>query len=65
MTRAPLERILIETDTPVHYRDGETSFMAEPKDVVRTWQALAGLKNLDEEQVLATVNANAKKFFRI
>ena len=37
--------------------------MAEPKDVVRTWKALAQLKNLDEEKTLAVVNANAKKFF--
>jgi len=59
------ERILIETDSPVHYKDGETSFMAEPKDVVRTWKALAQLKNLDEQEALAALNANAKKFFRI
>ena len=31
MAHAPLERILIETDSPVNYKDGETSFMAEPK----------------------------------
>ena len=65
MAHAPWERILIETDSPVHYKDGETSFMAEPKDVVRTWKALAQLKNLDEQEALAALNANAKKFFRI
>src|SRR5208283_513197 len=65
MGNAPLERILIETDSPVSYKDGEASFMAEPKDVIRTWKALAELKNLDEEKVLETVNANAKTFFRI
>ena len=65
MAHAPLERILVETDTPVNYKDGESSFMAEPKDVIRTWKALARLKNLNEEEVLAMVNANAKEFFGI
>lgn len=65
MAHAPLERILVETDSPVNYRDGETSFMAEPKDVIRTWKALSQLKNLNEQEVLAAVNKNAKEFFRI
>jgi len=65
MAHAPIERILVETDSPVHYRDGEASFMAEPKDVVRTWKALAQLKNLDEQAALASVNTNAKVFFGI
>ena len=64
MAHAPLERILVETDSPVNYKDGETSFMAEPKDVIRTWKALAQLKNLNEQETLAAVNANAKTFFR-
>jgi TatD DNase family protein len=65
MARAPLERILVETDSPVNYKDGETSFMAEPKDVIRTWKALAQLKGLNEQEVLNAVNTNAKIFFEI
>jgi TatD DNase family protein len=65
MARAPLERILIETDSPVRYKEGEIYFQAEPKDVTRTWKALAQLKNLDDQEVLAAVNINAKGFFRI
>jgi TatD DNase family protein len=65
MAHAPLERILVETDAPVNYRDGEISFLAEPKDVIRTWKALAGLKVLEEQAVLAAVNTNAREFFRI
>ena len=65
MEHAPLERILIETDSPVHYKDGEASFMAEPKDVIRTWKALAQLKNLDEQKTLDQVNSNAKAFFGV
>ncbi len=64
MAHAPIERILVETDSPVNYKDGEDSFMAEPKDVIRTWKALAQLKDLNEQEVLATVNTNAKEFFQ-
>ncbi|MDE2027262.1 MAG: TatD family hydrolase [Candidatus Omnitrophica bacterium] len=65
MTEAPLERIVVETDTPVNYRDGEQGFSAEPKDVTRAWKALAQLKNLDEQKTLETLNANARTFFGI
>lgn len=65
MAQAPLNRILIETDSPVRYKDGEEDYLAEPKDVVRTLKALARLKNLDEGAVLAQVNKNAKDFFGI
>jgi len=65
MLAADLGRILIETDSPVTYKDGQTSFMSEPKDVVRTLQALSRLKQVDEEQLLSQVNHNAKNFFRI
>jgi len=65
MAHARLERILIETDSPVTYRDGEASFRSEPKDVIRTWKALAQLKDLNEQEVLDTVNTNARTFFNI
>ena len=65
MAHAPLERILVETDSPVQYKDGENSFMAEPKDVIRTWKALAQLKNKDEQETLNQVNQNAQTFFGI
>ena len=65
MAHAPINRILVETDSPVTYKDGETFFRAEPKDVIRTWKALAQLKNLNEQETLMAVNANAKIFFGI
>ncbi len=64
MAHAPLERILVETDSPVRY-NGPQPFDAEPKDVLRTLTALSRLKNKDEAIVLGIVNANAKTFFRI
>jgi len=65
MAHAPIERILVETDSPVKYKEGEGLFTSEPKDVVRTWEALAQLKNLDREETLDRVNSNAKAFFGI
>lgn len=65
MTAAPLERILIETDCPVYFREGEGGFTAEPKDVWRTCKALAALKGLDEDKTLSMVNANACQFFGV
>lgn len=65
MAQAPLERILVETDSPVTYKDGDVFFKSEPKDVIRTWKALARLKNTDEQEILAALNANAKIFFGI
>jgi len=65
MAHAPLERILVETDSPVTYKDGDGTFVAEPKDVIRTWRALVKLRGLDEQYALDTVNRNAKTFFRI
>ncbi len=64
MAHAPLERILVETDSPVRY-NGPEPFDAEPKDVLRTWAALSRLKNGDEAIVLEIVNTNAKTFFKI
>ena len=65
MLAADVNRILIETDSPVTYKDGETSYVSEPKDVVRTLKALSRLKNVDEANLLNIVNQNAKDFFRI
>jgi TatD DNase family protein len=57
MEYVPLDRILVETDTPVR---GWT-----PKYVWRTLKALCALKAVDEEKALAIVNANARAFFNI
>ncbi len=65
MLAADLNRILIETDSPVTYKDDQGSFMSEPKDVWRTLEALSRLKNTGQEKLLNIVNQNAKLFFRI
>lgn len=69
MAAAPIERVLIETDCPVFYknRDDESDpgFNAEPSDVWRTLKAYCALKNLDEDTALERLNRNAREFFGI
>ncbi len=65
MAHAPIERTLIETDSPVFYNQPEDGFQAEPKDVWRTLKAYAALKNIDEKEALARLNDNAQTFFKI
>lgn len=65
ITHAPIERVLIETDSPVFYSSGESGFLAEPKDVFRTLKAYSELKSVDEVSALAQFNTNAKEFFNL
>jgi len=61
--KAPIEQTLIETDTPVYYRNRETGegFKAGPKDVAHTLALYAQLKNIEAKQAVEILNANAKK----
>jgi TatD DNase family protein len=61
LEKAPLEQILIETDSPVKYHGRET----EPSDILLTLKALAGLKNLPEKDVAKVTTTSASKFFQI
>lgn len=61
LAEAPIDRILIETDSPVGYH-GEPS---EPADLVRTLRALAELKGASMEDVAEATTRNAERFFRI
>lgn len=65
MLASPLERILIETDSPVTYRSEEGNYKAEPKDVWRTLKALSHLKQVDEKTLEEQVNTNARVFFNL
>lgn len=68
MAYAPIEQSLIETDSPVFYknRDSEDEgFTAEPADVWRTLDAYVALKGIDREVALARLNDNAEKFFHL
>ena len=58
---APLERILLETDTPVSYQGRE----ARPKDVRTSMERVAMLKGLDPLKVSEQTTINACRFFQI
>jgi TatD DNase family protein len=58
---APLESIVLETDSPVTYR-GEA---AEPAHVTRTLRAVAQIKGLDEASVEDRTTRNARRVFGI
>ncbi len=59
--KAPLERILLETDTPVIYQGLES----RPKHVRITLEQVARLKGLQISDVAKLTTANALQFFRI
>ena len=59
-----LERLLLETDSPVVYgRGGEFEYEAKPVDLLRTLKGVAGLKGASEAQVAEVTTNNALKFF--
>jgi TatD DNase family protein len=59
MSRAPVERILIETDAPVQYGD----HFSQPADLHGTLLHLSRIKNMPEDQLAAIVTKNTKRFF--
>lgn len=59
--RAPIEKILLETDTPVSYQGRE----ARPKDVRVSLGEVARLKKLDRSIVAEQTTANTSRFFGI
>jgi TatD DNase family protein len=61
MKAAPLERILVETDSPVEYQ-GKVS---EPADLIMTLRELSNLKDMESEEVQRITTSNAKRFFGI
>ena len=63
MDKAPLDRILVETDSPVYIRgEGRAS---EPADATLTVKELAYLKGLPLEDVAKATTLNALKVFDI
>jgi len=59
--RAPIEKILLETDTPVSYQGRE----ARPKDVQVSLGEVARLKKLDRSIVAEQTTANASQLFGV
>jgi len=59
MKRAPVERILIETDAPVQYGDRAS----EPADLHETLFHLSQIKQIPEDKLAGIVTKNAERFF--
>jgi TatD DNase family protein len=60
----PLERLLLETDSPVTYgRGSQTEFEARPADVKRSLSAAAALRGDSEDVVASATTANAREIF--
>ena len=57
--KAPLERILIETDSPVEYQ-GKKS---EPANLIDTLKSLSLLKGMPLQKVADITTDNARQFF--
>lgn len=57
----PLERILLETDTPVIYSGKES----RPHDVKTTLNEVARIKKIDMVEVARQTTENASRFFRL
>lgn len=63
MSEAPLERILVETDSPVFLRNHNRR--STPVDVGLTVAGLAELKGLDEGEVAMVTARNTERLFRL
>ncbi len=60
----PLDRLLLETDSPVVYRRGsEFEYEARPIDVIRVLKGTASLKGVSEAQIAEVTTNNALKFY--
>lgn len=63
---APLEQLLLETDSPVTYgRGSDHEFVASPAYVRRSLKGAAALKGLSEEELAAVTTENAERLFSI
>ncbi|MBS7611260.1 TatD family hydrolase [Candidatus Bathyarchaeota archaeon] len=59
--RAPLERLLLETDCPVVYK----GVRSDPSSVVETARAVSSIKNTPVDEVAEKTTRNAVKLFKI
>lgn len=63
LAEAPLENIVVETDSPVYLRNRDRT--SEPSDLLITIGALAELKETSEKEVANVTTRNAEALFNI
>jgi len=63
MAEAPIERILVETDSPVYLRN--LARRSTPVDVKLVVDTLAELKGMDASEVSMVTARNAERLFRL
>ncbi len=61
---APIDRLLLETDTPVIY-GRDLKYRSRPADLLRSLKAVAELKGMDESAVALQTTDNARSFFNL
>lgn len=59
--RIPLDRLLIETDSP--YQSPVLNHRHEPEDVTRIYEAIAGIRGISTAELEAAVEANFLRLF--
>ncbi len=65
MAHAPIERTLIETDSPVYFNYPDElggGFKSTPKDVFKSFEAYVKLKNIPAPGAAEILNKNAEEF---
>jgi TatD DNase family protein len=61
---APLDRLLLETDSPVVYARGRSNeFKSSPVDVMRSLRGAARIKGLSEKELAEATTENARRLF--
>ncbi|MFC2005976.1 TatD family hydrolase [Chloroflexota bacterium] len=62
----PLERLLLETDSPVIYRRGtDFEYESRPAHILKVLKGVSKLKDMNEAQIAEVTTANALKLFRL
>ncbi len=60
----PLERLVLETDSPVVYLRGtDAEYESRPQHVLRVLSVVARIRDIEEEEVAAKTTANAVRLF--
>ncbi|MCM8757652.1 MAG: TatD family hydrolase [Candidatus Omnitrophica bacterium] len=57
----PLENLLLETDSPLIYKE----WQAEPKDILKVLKGVASLKSISEEKLAKITTQNAIELFNL